>query len=138
MNNYSKQTQSNPILPAMAGKIAPLYRMSFILMGSALNALALCYILCKVCDYYIRTGRSYKICFRPVWEHPETATREVPAGQAAGDRRGGGKNQLKTQGGKSKNPFFQNFFYLLPYKYLQIYTIRKIHDFSTERAGPPY
>jgi hypothetical protein len=29
----AKQTQTKPILPAMAGKIAPLLRMSFILMG---------------------------------------------------------------------------------------------------------
>jgi hypothetical protein len=33
MDTWSKQTQSKPILPAMAGKIAPLLRMSFILMG---------------------------------------------------------------------------------------------------------
>jgi hypothetical protein len=31
--NYLKRTQTNPILPAFAGKIAPLFRMSFILMG---------------------------------------------------------------------------------------------------------
>jgi len=33
--------------------------------------------------------------------------------------------QSKTQGVKSKNPSFQNFFYLFPCKYLQIYTITK-------------
>jgi hypothetical protein len=33
--NYSKQSQTKPILPAIAGKIAPLLRMPFILMGPA-------------------------------------------------------------------------------------------------------
>jgi hypothetical protein len=33
LDTWSKQTQTKPILPAMAGKIAPLLRMSFILMG---------------------------------------------------------------------------------------------------------
>jgi hypothetical protein len=38
--NYQKQTQSKPILPAMAGKIASLLRMSFILMGSVRHSLS--------------------------------------------------------------------------------------------------
>jgi hypothetical protein len=37
MDTWSKQTQSKPILPAIAGKIAPLFRMLFILMGPALS-----------------------------------------------------------------------------------------------------
>jgi hypothetical protein len=35
MDTWSKRTQTNPILPATAGKIAPLFRMPFILMGPA-------------------------------------------------------------------------------------------------------
>jgi len=33
LDTWSKRTQTNPILPAQDGKIAPLFRMSFILMG---------------------------------------------------------------------------------------------------------
>ena len=33
LDTWSKRTQTKPILPASAGKIAPLFRMSFILMG---------------------------------------------------------------------------------------------------------
>jgi len=33
LDTWSKRTQTKPILPAMAGKIAPLFRMPFILMG---------------------------------------------------------------------------------------------------------
>ena len=33
LDTWSKRTQTNPILPASAGKIAPLFRMSFILRG---------------------------------------------------------------------------------------------------------
>jgi hypothetical protein len=40
LDTWSKRTQSNPILPAMAGKIAPLFRMSFILMGPTYKELA--------------------------------------------------------------------------------------------------
>jgi hypothetical protein len=39
MDTWSKQTQTKPILPATAGKIAPLFRMSFILMGPTYNGL---------------------------------------------------------------------------------------------------
>jgi len=34
--------------------------------------------------------------------------------------------------------FFSKFFYLFPHKHLQIYTIRKTHDFSTKCASSPY
>jgi hypothetical protein len=37
LDTWSKQTQSKPILPAIAGKIAPLFRMPFILMGQVEN-----------------------------------------------------------------------------------------------------
>jgi hypothetical protein len=37
LDTWSKQTQSKPILPAMAGKIAPLFRVSFTLMGFAFD-----------------------------------------------------------------------------------------------------
>jgi hypothetical protein len=40
LDTWSKRTQSKPILPAMAGKIAPLFRMSFILMGPTYSELA--------------------------------------------------------------------------------------------------
>jgi hypothetical protein len=41
MDTWSKRTQTNPILPApMAGKIAPLFRMSFILMGPSSDPMA--------------------------------------------------------------------------------------------------
>jgi hypothetical protein len=53
-------------------------------------------------------------------------------------RIGGGKSQSKAQGGKSKNPFFQIFFYLFPYKYLRIYAIRKTRVFRSIRASSPY
>ncbi len=42
----------------------------------------------------------------------------------------GDKNQSKTQGGKSKNPFFHNFFYLFPYKYLLAFYLRKTRVFQ--------
>ena len=38
LDTWSKQTQSKPILPAIAGKIAPLFRMPFILMGQIENS----------------------------------------------------------------------------------------------------
>ena len=37
LDTWSKRTQTNPILPASAGKIAPLFRMPFILMGLGLT-----------------------------------------------------------------------------------------------------
>jgi hypothetical protein len=44
LDTWSKQSQSKPILPAMAGKIAPLFRMPFILMGPALGSIRNCEI----------------------------------------------------------------------------------------------
>ncbi len=40
-------------------------------------------------------------------------------------------------GGTSKNPFFQNFFYLFPHKHLQILTIRKSTNFQPNAQPPP-
>jgi hypothetical protein len=47
------------------------------------------------------------------------------------------KLQSKARGIKSKNPFFHNFFYLFPHKYLQIYCPRKIRVFRPDAQVRP-
>jgi hypothetical protein len=57
----SKQTQSKPILPAMTGKIAPLFRMPFILMGPSSNKEMIFGVLTRF-GVYIFSGKTTFIC----------------------------------------------------------------------------
>jgi hypothetical protein len=70
LDTWSKRTQTKPILPApMAGKIAPLFRMSFILMGPPTDPVAKEWIpacagmtkasvkICVICD-----SERHRIC----------------------------------------------------------------------------